>query len=233
MGSHGVAAKFNDNSNEERKEERDNRRYNDYHSKHMQEIDDHFQKPSDEWRDKMSEQEYNGVYKYTGSSYIQMNQYLRDGKMGSGENPNLEKLILNCQKGLKKFKLDEDLRVYRQSSSQLLEQLGIPSYVGGFWGNKPEFMSVLKSRIGSVVKDHGFTSTSMLKNAWSGDVKYEINIPKGTNCAYVAHMSQHHSEMELLLNRGTSFRITGVREENGHPIVTMKVIKTSGRKSEK
>ena len=165
-----------------------------------------------------------------------MNEYLRDGKMGSGENPSLEKLILNCQKGLKKFKLDEDLRVYRQSSSQLLEQLGIPSYDSGSpWsgGNKSEFMKVLKSRIGSVVKDHGFTSTSMLKDAWGGDVKYEINIPKGTNCAYVAHMSQHHSEMELLLNRGSSFRITGVREEGGYPVVTMKVIKTSGRKSKK
>ena len=156
--------------------------------------------------------------------------------MNSGENPYIEKLIRDCQRGLNKFKLDEDLRVYRQSSSQLLEQLGIPSYNTGIWGdsgNKSEFMSALKSRIGSVVKDHGFTSTSMLKDAWGGDVRYEINIPKGTNCAYVAHMSQHHSEMELLLNRGTSFRITGVREEGGEPVVTMKVIRAPGRKSKK
>ena len=219
---------FREQTNNERKDEGRDRQYKDFDKKEWREEDKFFQNDYDEWRPKMTKAEYNGVREYTGATYRQMNKYLREGKYGSGENETLEKLIKNCYGGIKKFALKDNTLVYRSSSDDLLKQLS----ANGITLEYPQsispsqFVANVKRFIGSTVVDKGFTSTSTRSNTWDGRVRYNIRVPKGTNAAYVNHMSQHKSEFEMILNHGTKFKITGAHvNSNGTPVVDMIVVK--------
>jgi hypothetical protein len=80
--------------------------------------------------------------------------------------------------------------------------------------------------VGKVVEDKGFMSTSMLKNSsFNGDVKMKINVPKGTNGAYVGEISHYPNEAELLLDKGQKMIITEASEDSiGRLILTCDVL---------
>lgn len=233
MGGRGLPAQFNKQSNEKRKEERDRRRYSDFSKKQYGYEKDHFKNDSLKWQSKMNKDELNAVQLYTGHSYREINKYLRNGLMGSGKDEHMEQIIRNAFNGLNKFELKEGIMVYRKSSSSLLSDLGV-SYSEGLWGvnqaDLKSFVDKINTRIGSVVQDKGFTSTSTRKDVWAGDVHYEIRVPAGTSGAYVEHVSVHQSEKEFILNHGTYYKVTGARIENNVPVVTLQVVKASGRK---
>lgn len=151
----------------------------------------------DSWTDdfikRLTSDEIDGVKAYTGYHYEEMNEYLR-GISSSISNMDKE-AIKNATKALEKGKLPKDVIVRRGSGYNMLDELGID----------------LKDKtkiIGSIVTDHGFTSTSPdTSGGFSGRIEYVIKVPKGSEAAFVDKMSRHKGEEELLINRGALYRI--------------------------
>lgn len=101
-----------------------------------------------------------------------------------------------------------------------VEALDEPALV--FRGAKVKFQS--KLRVGSVVEDFGYVSTSPSRSVaekfvgFDSDL-FEIVLPKGTKALDIneAAGSAYGSERELLLPRGTKFVIESIRENPKHP----------------
>lgn len=62
---------------------------------------------------------------------------------------------------------------------------------------------------GAVFTDHGYVSTSKSRDIWSGPVQMEVRVPKGMKVLDLNHTtgSNHSSELEVLLPRGTRYRV--------------------------
>lgn len=84
----------------------------------------------------------------------------------------------------------------------------------------------LQGMVGAVVRDHGFTSSSIsTDSAFNNEVTMQIDVPEGTPAAYIEDISQNPGEYELLLNSGTRFEIMAVNvDENGHSNVHVRVV---------
>lgn len=129
---------------------------------------------------------------YTGGGYNSLNKYLRHG-----EFPPYEKtpgVVIDLQNNLdNSFKnaplVPENLVAYRAINKDVVKDL------------KP----------GDTFRDKGFISTSISPKIVSyldeGDLGLEIRVPKGTKGIYVEKVSRFKGEKELLLNRGTKFRV--------------------------
>lgn len=63
---------------------------------------------------------------------------------------------------------------------------------------------LINNLVGQRIKDDAFTSTALLKESAFDykKVSYSINVPKGTNGAYIAKVSHFPEEAEILLNSG-------------------------------
>ena len=102
-----------------------------------------------------------------------------------------------------------------------------------------------KALVGQVFDNHSFMSTGISKNAgFGGNVKYSIYAPKGTRYIYAEPQSYYGntvgdkekiynvgqkyssvgSEAEIILQRGTSFRITGVKKVDSNINIDMEVV---------
>lgn len=214
-------------------EERTDARTGNYKSWNETERQDemsHFQGEVDRWRDKMSANEEEAVATYTGSSYQEINDYLRNDKYGTGDDKYYEQLIRQCDNGLKKFRLNENIEVHRRSTDDLLRSLNVrmSDFIDD-WGDldKTAYVNEIKTRVGSLVHDKAFMSTSTQRDTWSGSVHYIIRVPRGSSGAYVEHISRNAGEREFLLNRGTRLRVDGAEVVGGYPTVTLTVV---GRK---
>ena len=79
-------------------------------------------------------------------------------------------------------------------------------------------MQDIQARIGDVVMDKAFVSSSAVKGqGFYGEVKYHIKTPAGKGIgAYVDPISMHKgsSESEFLFQRGSKFRIVGAYEDS-------------------
>lgn len=150
----------------------------------------------DTWLNVISSAERNGVEAYTGSAYLNMNDYLRKLKGST----RYEDEIKQATAALKKASLPEEVIVRRGSDYNMLRELGV------------DVTESNKDRIiGGVVQELGFLSTSPDPNGgFSGDIEYIIKIPKGSQAMYVDTISRHHGEKELLINRGGKYVIEDV-----------------------
>ena len=75
---------------------------------------------------------------------------------------------------------------------------------------------VLALQPGTVLRDRGFQSTSIRDNAWSGPVWMRYTLPKGTPAAYVASISPHKGEKEVLLDKNLASIVTKVVQGPGY-----------------
>lgn len=149
----------------------------------------------DDWLKVTTKKEKNAVVTYTGSAYRDMNKYLR----GINSSTNYEDEIKAAISGLNKASIPKDIIVRRGSDFDSLKGLLSASEGSEIIANQEKY-------IGMVVKDKGFMSTSPDPyGGFSDAIEYVIKVPKGTNAMYVANISQHSSEQELLLNAGTKF----------------------------
>jgi DNA topoisomerase IB len=93
-------------------------------------------------------------------------------------------------------------------------------------GNLPDWLAP-----GTEFTDKGFTSTSesedyvrrIYAEAESGGVLLRIKVPAGTHALYLdqpANLGENFQEHELLLNRGTRFKITGMTPGDGVDVPT-------------
>ena len=150
----------------------------------------------DDWLKAISSAERNGVEVYTGSAYINMNEYLR----GQRSSTRYADEIKQATAALKKASLPEEVIVRRGSNYNMLRELGVDISEA----NKDKL-------IGAIVTDKGFMSTSPASGGgFSGDIEYVVKVPKGSQAMYVDTISRHRGEEELLINRGGKYIIEDV-----------------------
>jgi hypothetical protein len=132
-----------------------------------------------------------GGYHYSGGAYSSINAQLRKHKKATGGSN--DKAIAQMDKEFAAVPpLDHGIVTIRQMSTD-----------GPFPGYPPSMEA------GSEFVDHGYSSTSKKTGTWSGDVVMEVRIPKGAKVLDLNHTtgSQHSGEQEILLNRGTKYKI--------------------------
>jgi len=162
---------------------------------------------SAEYKEKLTDKEVEAIIKYQGTWYVDMNGFLR-GRIESVRR-STKTYIKNLQKAIKKVKIKENILVARGTTV---------SAIGGDWD---------AVRIGDVITDKGFVSTSLReetaidfvnRKGERGILMY-VKVPKGTNGVIVDVAVNGNWESELLLAPGTKIRITGKRIENGMRII--------------
>jgi hypothetical protein len=135
--------------------------------------------------------EVQAVRSYCGSGYYEINSALRQ----AGATPHRYTPFLDRAMRPIPF----DTKVTRQCGTRAFRDMGVID------------PKDLLSKVGEVYEDRGFLSTTRVENGiWSGNIKLQISVPKGTMCRWVRPISSHKSEQELLLGRNTKMVITEV-----------------------
>ena len=177
---------------------------------------------------KMTDRQVKGIERYTGSSYVEMNTYLRNiaagmspeqAKLASGISASQMTAMNNAIAGLNKASLDTNLVLRR--GTDLGDLAGFMP--GNFRDNVRALrnMSVdeLNARFAGTVGTYaGFTSTSSLYDrGFAGNVEIIFNAPVGTAASSVMSVSQYGTaEGETLLNAGTKVFIEKIEASDGH-----------------
>lgn len=134
---------------------------------------------------------------YTGGGYEYVNSYLRGQDVPSYGLASAKELQQEIDKSFNNAPpIPKNMIVYREMSGEPLA------------GLKP----------GDVFQDKGFVSTTIKSdlNFAPGASKLEIRVPKGSKGIYIQSISQYKSEQEMLLNRGSKFKVI---EENPNGLV--------------
>lgn len=140
---------------------------------------------------------------YTGSNYTAINKCLR----GTGPcTPALEKTIKGIRGGMKPS--TRDIVVYRKTNAATF---GLTS------------AKQLDDMVGKVIKDDGVVSTSIFQGTWSGQIQMIIEAPKGSKMAWVAPISKHPHENEIVVSPGTHFEIIEVTAGSGYTERTIRL----------
>lgn len=177
---------------------------------------------------RMTEKQIAGIKRYTGSSFEEMNGYLRNLATGLSEKESVSKSGISSDQisdmkkaieGMKKASLERNVILRR--GTDLGDLAGFMP--GEFYANKMALneMSIeeLKARFeGTIGTYAGFTSTSSLYDrGFRGSVEMIFNAPKGTEATSIMSISRFGTgEGETLLNAGTKVRIVSIEESDGH-----------------
>lgn len=177
---------------------------------------------------KMTESQVNGIIKYSGSSYEEMNGYLRlmaagksdaEARRISGISDSQMKAMKEAQNGLRNAALAQD--TYLRRGTDVGDLAGF--LPGDFETNKRALqnMSVDELRnkfVGTQGIYAGFTSTSSLYDrGFDGSVEVIMHAPPGTEATSIMTISQYGTgEGETLLNSGTKVEITAIEKSDGH-----------------
>ena len=179
------------------------------------------------WARTVTEAEVLALLTYTGTGHTAINARLRARRglplatVDAGDPPSpvaraaLVSTVRRLDALIGRSRLPETITVYRGRARQ------VP-------------LAEAEQRIGGVATDHGFVSTSLAPAvaarhagapppgpgadpgtvALYGGTLYEITIPAGSPGAWV-DVHEDRAEYEVLLARGSRFRVTGVRQEPG------------------
>ena len=176
-----------------------------------------------EWKESVLDNEYDdSIYKYTGEYYSSINGYLRTGEFHApnkwSDEETANRMIQEIDETISKFNLSEPITVYRSSTEDILG-LG-----------EGASLEEIKSKIGDVVNDKAYLSTSTLKElpdeqTAGGRILYEIGVPSGQgNGAYIQKYSENPQEREFLMMRDSRYEVLDVQEKDGRIVVRMKML---------
>lgn len=169
-------------------------------------------------------------------------------KYGKDGHATYHKAILDTTNAIEKSSLPEGVRLVRGS-----DKSGFAGMIEGDLFSFDQAKNLLnkseseikKALEGQVIQNHAFTSTGIASGTgFGGEVAYRIYAPKGTHAIYAEPQSyfgdtvggkaklykkgQAYSsvggEAEVILQRGTEFRITGVSKSGGTLVVEMEVV---------
>ena len=176
----------------------------------------------------LRDEQLKALKRYTGSSYEEMNGYLRNlgrgmtqeqAKSRSGISDSQIDDMYTAIKALDSIKTTEPLFLRRGSSLGDLAGL-LP---GDYSDNKSLLHSMSIEEInemlqGAVGTYQGFTSTSSLyERGFSGELETIFYAPPGTSASSIMSISQYGTgEGETLLNAGTQVRVISIEESDGH-----------------
>lgn len=154
--------------------------------------------------DALSDDEKNGVYRYTGNWFAEMNTPLREGTTPSSR---AQTYIDGATEALRKWSAAEDVMTFRGANYHWTANL-----LGGT-ESQLDNQAFLRSRIGKTVVDRGFMSAGTHENsAWSG-VQYTIFVHKGVEGMYVDPVSANRGEKEFLFNRDVHFVVHQIKTD--------------------
>ena len=142
-----------------------------------------------ELEEALSPEMLTAIKAYTNGSYGALNRGLRQGLPMSLAQATLAS---HLDLALSKAKMAKDTFVYR----------GVGDAASKFFGPKPT--------VGTVIIDNGYMSTAKTADkAWKG-AKCRIHVPKGARALDVVPLSLHPKEAEVVLPRGSMFKIVGI-----------------------
>ncbi|KYM65508.1 hypothetical protein A2U16_03145 [Fusobacterium necrophorum subsp. funduliforme] len=144
-----------------------------------------FRRKSNEFFRTLTQDELRAFGVYTGSGYLDINDYLLKKK---NNNNFLDKIIDTIEKVMDKFETDENILAYR----------GVKDW---------HYRNI---QIGDVIETGMFTSTSLRENIAKGfacSTVFEIEIPKGTKGIYIGQNSAHPHEREFLLSHELKYKV--------------------------
>lgn len=157
--------------------------------------------------------EIQAINAYSGSAFKAINTYLRqnaEAKDGGKpyDQPYIGEKMKNIDAVMKRSRMTEDTIVYRGMTGAIAKQ-------------------IRQAKPGSIVRDAGYTSTSLYSSVANGSFGYDgvvmkLLLPKG-NSAYIMNgrgASLFPGEHEVLLPRGSRFKI---RKVEGN-VVTAEVL---------
>ena len=145
-------------------------------------------KPFTEIEEELPESVQKSIKHYTNGSYQNLNASLRKGVTLTRHQAVL---AANLDTAINKSKLSKDCTIYRKIEAPL-SIFGPSIKVGGVW------------------VDNGYISTSKNQAVWEGNIKLTIDCKKGGRGIDVQALSLHTSEAEVLLPRGSLFKIKKV-----------------------
>lgn len=170
-------------------------------------------------------------------------------KYGEGGHVSYHKAITNTTKAIEKSSLPDNCYLVRGSDNGgfagMIEGGPLSFDAAKKLLDSGDVSSIAKALEGQVIQNHAFTSTGIASGTgFSGQVAYRIYAPKGTKAIYAEPQSyfgntvgshaklykkgQDYSsvggEAEVIIQRGTKFRVTGVKREHGALIVNMEVV---------
>lgn len=164
--------------------------------------------------------------------YLDTKEFRKKFAKDASGHVSYERVIKDLTKAIQKSKIDDDVWVVRGSDYK-----GLAGMIEGDVFSFDDIMSIVKqdpSQLsmleGLEVTNHAFTSTGIASDAgFDGEVQYKIFLPKGTQAIYAepqsyygrtikneeiykvgAHYSYVGDEAEIILQRGTKFRINKV-----------------------
>lgn len=139
-----------------------------------------------------------GAYTYSGGSYTAINAHLR-----SGGDP------LGGHYGDTVAQMDKEFAAVPVSTEPIVTTRKMNGK--GPFNAAPPYMDP-----GGVFQDLGYSSTAKDPAVWDGDVHMQVRIPAGTPILDLNHTvgSQNSSEQEILLNRGTKYKV--ISDGPGH-----------------
>ncbi|MFI2432189.1 ADP-ribosyltransferase [Streptomyces sp. NPDC018693] len=141
------------------------------------------------------------LQKYSDFYYQTINGQLRDTHVPL--KPEVQDLVDDMDRVMGARPVPEDIMVVRGTGfDHILDE--------------PDIDSLLDME-GRTFTDEGFTSTSLGKNA-AFDYKpmiMHLRVPQGTPALWIDHISVNKGERELLLARGTEYKVTRVFQEGG------------------
>jgi hypothetical protein len=134
---------------------------------------------------------------YTDGAYRALNSALRSGKKLTLDQAVMAKQLDNA---IRKSTLSKDYTLRRGITSK-----GVMAIFGG------------DVSIGDVVMDNGFMSSSK-GEGFDSNIKLVINLPKGSHGLDVQSISAHTSEAEVILPRGSMFKVKSVSKSGANKL---------------
>lgn len=155
---------------------------------------------SNDWLQKITEEEQHAVRVYTGDSYKLMNAYLRGQKTADEVGERIINSIDMCASALEKASTTRDMIVRRGDDYNMLEELGV------------DFSKAnLENIKGSPLTAKAFFSASPdPRGGFDKSIEYIVKVPKGSQAMYVDSISTYEGEKELLINRGGRYILEDV-----------------------
>ena len=161
---------------------------------------------ADQWFQKLTANQKDGLQIYTGAGYKTMNNWMRD-KPGASISPTTKARIASLQHALDKYTLPQPIVTHRGMGPEIfgLPANATPSQI------KTVVEALIKS--GGRVTDKGFTSSSVATgHQFSGSVVVHVQTPAGKGIgAFVSGISSvGKGEHESLYNSGSHMKPIGV-----------------------
>lgn len=179
--------------------------------------------------------------------YLSSNSFIsKFGKNGTS-NVDYHRVITDLTNAIDKSVIDKDVFLVRGGAyggaAGLFETI-MPYDDAMRYLNNGDVSSLKTLIEGNTVTNHAFTSTGIASGAgFSGNVKYKIYAPKGTKGIYAEPQSYYGNtisgeqiykagkayssvggEAEIILQRGTSYRVTNIDYSNGSYTIEMEVV---------